>query len=356
MRDIYNKYGAIIFIFITLYLSYLILKPFLLSIISSAIIAYIFYPIYKVISSKTGRKNLSSLLMIFVVLIIFFIPSVYLITSLIKEIPGIYSTISNTLQTSEIWSNIYQTFSESVVHIDLKQIIQSVMINILNFFQGILLSLPNKLINLSISAFLLFFFFRDGYEITQKLLDYSPFHKKDTTILIRQLKGMTDAVIYGQMITALVQAILATLAYYVLGFKAPLFFGFITLFTSIIPMLGPAFVYVPLGVSTIITSVSSSDTTGLIKGIIVIIYGIAIISSVDNVLKPILISDKVKIHPVLVMIGILGGLAVFGFIGVVIGPLILIFLLTLLRIYDMKERVAEHMEYPNKEENNNEGL
>jgi predicted PurR-regulated permease PerM len=354
MRDIYHQYGSMIFIFLILFLSYLLIKPFLISIISAAIIAYFFGPVYAFFYRKTNKKNVSSFIMCILVILIVGFPSLYLISYLIKEIPGIYNLLSTSLQNSQMWNKLYQDLSNSGINLDITQILQSLMTNTIKYLQGILVSLPNKILNISLTFFLLFFFFRDGNEIFHRTLEYAPLNRKDTLILVREVKNMTDAVVYGQIITAFVQSILATIACFILGYKAPLVWGLLTFILSVIPMIGPAFVYVPLGLSSIVTYMTITDTSALIKGIIMLIFGFGIISSVDNVLKPLLISDKVRIHPVLVMLGIIGGLTLFGFMGIVLGPLILIVLITLFNIYDMKEAMTEHIEHPNKTKENDE--
>jgi predicted PurR-regulated permease PerM len=194
---------------------------------------------------------------------------------------------------------------------------------------------------LTISAFFLFFFFRDGPIIFKKATNYIPFSRKETTIILRELKVMADAVIYGQLITAMVQATLATIAYTVIGVNTPLVWGVLTMILSLIPMVGPAFVYIPLSASFILSGLAASDGGMIFRGILLLVIGMGIVSSVDNFIKPLLISDRTRMHPALVLIGVVGGLTQFGVIGIIIGPLILVVLFTFFKIFAMKIDIFE---------------
>lgn len=348
MRRMYIKYGSFVIVLFILYLAYLIVKPFVLPIVTAAIIAYVFYPIYKFINRRLKKRNLSAFIMCFFVFILVVLPSLFILNSLLREIPSAYTWVTESLQNSRLWQEyVYeQLYTDFGIDFNLGDIIKSISATLLKGIQGFLTSVPSKILNVTISAFFLFFFFRDGYGIIKRLAYYLPFNKKETTILFRETKKMADAVIYGQIITSVIQGILATIAYSVVGLNAPLFWGILTLFGSLIPMVGPGLVYIPLSITLIVTSFAASNTFGVIKGILLLLFSLGVISSVDNIVKPLVISDKVKIHPALIVLGVVGGLTAFGVIGVILGPLILAFLMTLFNIYEMKEGIFEHMNHP----------
>ena len=343
----YIKYGSFVVVLFILYLAYLMVRPFALPIITAAVIAYVFYPLYNLINKRLKKKNLSALIMCFFVLILVVLPFLFILNSLLREIPSAYNWVSNTLQNSKIWHDyIYeQLYTDFGINLNIGNIIGSISTNLLRAIQGFLASIPSKILSMAISAFFLFFFFRDGYGIVKRLAYYLPFNKKETTILFREIKKMADAVIYGQIVTALVQSVLATLAYSIVGLDAPFFWGLITLMGSLIPMIGPAFVYIPLSIMIIVTSFTASNMFGVVKGVLLLVFGIGIISMVDNFVKPLVISDKVRVHPALIILGVVGGLSVFGIIGILLGPLILVFLMTIFNIYEMKEGIFEHIDH-----------
>ena len=330
MKELYKRYGSFVAVAIVLFFSFNVVKPVILLLIDSAVIAYIFYPVYKFIDNRLRKRNISAFLMVVLVGILVVLPLLFILNNLVREIPTAYSWASSTIRDSTlgrvfISEKIQEDFG---ISIDLGRLIESASTTVLKYVQGVLTSLPNRIFNLVISSFFLFFFFRDGYGFVRRLVYYLPFGKKNNTIIIRELKDTMDAVIYGQIITALIQFVLVTVAYSILGVKLAFFWGIMTFIFSLIPLIGPAFIYVPLS----------------LRGVVLLGFGLGIVSSVDNVIKPMVISDKVSIHPLLVLIGVIGGIANFGVVGIMLGPLILVFLITLLNIYEMKEDLVEHME------------
>jgi predicted PurR-regulated permease PerM len=347
MEKVYNKYGTIVLVAIIFILSYLIVKPFILTIIATALIAYIFYPVTKFIQDRIKNKSLTALIMCFLVFLLVVVPFFLFLQALIREIPTLYTWATAAVQNSRIWHDVIyeRLFVDFGVSLDIRAVFASLTTSALVYLQNIIVSIPAMLINISIGVFILYFFFRDGTNIVKNFVSYLPVKHKDTIILVRELKKMIDAVIYGQLVTALVQALLATFAYAVLGVNAPLFWGLLTFIFAIIPIIGPWTIYGPMGISMVITALDASDTFGLIKGIILLIFGFGIVSTVDNLLRPVLIGDKVRMHPILILVGVLGGIYMYGFLGIVLGPLILIILSTIFNIYKMKQEMVERIEH-----------
>jgi predicted PurR-regulated permease PerM len=344
MKDLYHKYGPIVTIFILIFLSYLVFKPFIITIITAAIIAYILNPVYNFILRKIKSKEVSSVLTIVLIFLIFIGPITYIITSLVSEIPGVYEGISEGLQEAGPINQFVNRLNTDLgIEINLKSIVYQVFSGIVNFFQGFLVLIPGRLVNVAIGTLFIYYFFKDGFNLIDKLTYYLPYGRRKSIIIFAEMKNMVDSIVYGQAITAVLQSIIATIGFYIIGVNSPLFFGVLILFFSVIPMLGPAIVYVPLGISMIISSMSTG-LTPIWKGIVVLLYGFLIISSVDNVVKPILISDKVKLNPALIAVSMIGAISAFGIIGLVLGPLILLMLYTFFRIYEMHSGLLEKEE------------
>jgi predicted PurR-regulated permease PerM len=294
-------------------------------------------------------KNVSAFLVCIIVFFVVVFPFLYLLNYLLIELPQLYTWMSSAIQTSKVWHDIiYEKLANDFgVYVDIGSLLQSIISSMIGYAKEVLASIPSKILNVSVAGFALFFFLRDGREILRTFFYNLPLSSKDSLIILRELKQMADAVLYGQLITALVQSSLATLAYFVMGFQAPLFWGFLTFVFALIPMVGPAFVYLPMSLSMIIGSYDI-NSFGVIKGVLLLFYGVGVISTVDNIIKPLLISDKVRIHPMFILLGVVGGLATFGVIGLILGPLILAFLVTLFNIYKMREDISDHMEHSNK--------
>ena len=101
----YTKYGSFVVVLFILYLAYLIVRPFALPIMTAAVIAYVFYPLYTFINKRLKKKNLSALIMCFFVLILVILPFLFILNSLLREIPAAYNWVYNTLQNSKIWQD-----------------------------------------------------------------------------------------------------------------------------------------------------------------------------------------------------------------------------------------------------------
>lgn len=338
MTTTYYKYGPTAILLIFMYFGLILFRPFLMPVMSAAILAYLFYPIYRFVNNKLDKKGLSSLIMILFIVLLIVFPIFYMINTLIAEIPALYSSLVAAAEhidvLNELFANIYNDYG---ISIELQNIFGSVTATLLGFFQGILLSIPQRAFDIGITGFFLFFFFKDGEAMLKKTATILPFGKKKSHNIFSKIKAMTDAVVYGQLITALVQAFFCLLAYFILGVKAPVFWALMTFIFSMIPMIGPGIVYVPLSVSLFIGGLLQNSNWGIARGIILLIYGLLWVSSIDNIIKPFLISDKVNIHPALILIGVVGGLLSFGVMGLVLGPLILVVILTILETYKLPQ-------------------
>ena len=276
----------------------------------------------------------SPILMLILIFLIVFFPLFYIVQTLIKEIPSVYNSLVFAVEHANLVNQFLSDISLKYgVTIALPNVLGSIASSILGFLQSILILIPERILNISISAFFMFFFFKDGDKLITGIKKILPFGYNRTTQIFSEVKLLTNAVIYGQLITAIIQFFLCLIVYSFLGIKGPLFWAMITFFFSIIPMIGPAIIYIPLSASLIINGIIQSTNLMVLKGILLLVIGLAGISSVDNIIKPLVISDKVKVHPALIVIGVIGGITAFGVMGLVLGPLILVLLITIFDTY-----------------------
>jgi predicted PurR-regulated permease PerM len=156
-----------------------------------------------------------------------------------------------------------------------------------------------------------------------------PLTAEQVNVTFRQLRDIIAATMYGGVAVALLQGLLGGILFALVGIPSPVFWGAIMAFLSIIPIVGAFIVYIPAGV---ILFVGGS----YIKGIIVITVGSIVISQVDSVLRPYLIAGKASMHPLLLFFAIMGGIALFGLLGVVLGPMIAAIFVTIIKIFEFK--------------------
>jgi predicted PurR-regulated permease PerM len=154
-----------------------------------------------------------------------------------------------------------------------------------------------------------------------------PLHPKRVDKTINQLRDVIQATMYGGVVVALLQGVLGGAMFAIVGISSPIFWGAIMAFLAIIPFVGAFIVYIPAGIILII-----SGSVG--KGIAVILIGSLVISQTDNVVRPWLISGRTEMHPLMLFFSILGGIALLGLLGLVVGPLIAAVFITLVKVIE----------------------
>lgn len=179
------------------------------------------------------------------------------------------------------------------------------------------------LLNVVLTLFLLFFFLRDGTSMTARLDRAVPLPEERKRKLASQLASVTKAVVFGTLVTALVQGALVAIGFAVVGFPSPVVFGAIAAVLSLLPVGGTAFVWAP-GALILATQGRWPWAIGLA------VYGVAIVGTADDFLKPRLVSGHAEIGTLPVFFGVLGGLAAFGAIGAILGPVVIALALALL--------------------------
>ena len=138
---------------------------------------------------------------------------------------------------------------------------------------------------------------------------------------------LTQAVLYGQVMTAVIQGALGGIALFIFGVPNWIFWGAIMIIMAFLPVLGTPLIWVPAAVGLILDG-------EMARGVGLLIFGATIVMNIDNFIRPRLVSGRTKVHPVLILIGVLGGLKIFGFIGMLIGPLVLALLMALIKFYE----------------------
>ena len=190
------------------------------------------------------------------------------------------------------------------------------------------------MLDMFIVLFVMFFLFRDGKIFIDKIERIMPLKSKYRKHVFKKLNDMAYAVIYGSIIIAIIQGALGGIGFLMFGLPSPILWGIVMMFASLIPYVGSSLIWLPASLILIFSGYVNSDSTLMVKGILFILYGVFIIGTIDNILKPKIIGDKGGLHPVLVLLGVVGGLNLLGFIGVIIGPIVLAMLVTFIGIYE----------------------
>ena len=329
-KDI-KKISIIAIVAILIILAIIVIKPFLISIIGGLLLAYVSMPVYKKINLIVKNKSAASFLLVMLIVagilaILWFATPV-----LIKQSFEFLIEIQK-VDMQSIVTKLFPTASESFITqmtVTLNNVVSKAFSSGTNYLGEFLSNLPKILLDLFILGFIFFFAMRDSDKIISFAKGISPLTEAKEKIVIKHFKDMTGAIIYGWVIVGIVQGTLAGIGFFLFGIKNALVLTFLAIFMSIIPFLGPAFVWVPISIFLLI----QGDTPVFIG---FILYNLLIVSLADNILRSYIISRRTDISPAIILIGMLGGIFVFGVVGLIIGPLVLAYLLTLLESFKDK--------------------
>ncbi|MBR9683535.1 AI-2E family transporter [Candidatus Woesearchaeota archaeon] len=313
-----------------LVLSFYIVQPFLLAIFLGAILAYTFYPFYGWGIKKLKSKNLMALIICLIVLILIIIPAIFFVKTLIQESYSLYILGKQKLalglfdNCSNSLCNLIRDLSENPqINSRFQESLQIVTNWVIQKGSNFLVSIPQILLNSFVMFFTLFYFLRDGDIFVRKINVYLSMQKKKYSAMIKRLKEIIHAIVYGYVLIALMQGALGALGFFIFGVSSPLFWGMTMALLALIPYLGTGFVWAPAAIIIFLDGMFQNSNILIYKGVGLFLYGLLIVGSLDNLIRPKLIGDRAKIHPALIMLGILGGLFFMGPIGVIAGPLIL---------------------------------
>jgi len=308
-------------------LGFAIALPFMPYIVLAGILTYTLFPIYQFLSQRTGKPGLSAGLAIILALLVMILPTVYLVSELVDQVSGAYTTLKtdSLKQVGDYFSSLTngQVDFQEILDAALEQVRQSIV----GVAPNILGSISELLLGLFIMFFVMFYGFREGQGFITYLKELLPLETGLKDSLFHQMRTVTQAVLYGQVLTAVIQGALGGLGLLVCGVPNALFWGAIMMITAFLPLLGTPLIWVPAGVGLIMDG-------SMTRGILLLIYGATIVMNIDNFLRPRLVSGRSNVHPVLILIGVLGGLRVFGFVGMLVGPLVMAILVALIKFYE----------------------
>ena len=338
-----SNYAIIILFAIVLYLSFLVIKPFFSAVITSVILAYVFYPLYRKVYRKTRKKNFSALVVSLMIVLLITIPLFFMIGAVTKEVMVMYTMsqqkMSNliSLSTDCPEENILcEKLRGSSTYIKIIYYINENLEKMKSFFLAktgdILISVPKIVLGIVITLFATFYFFRDGRLITRKLRILLSLKRHHEISLLRQFNDTTRAVLYGYVLLAILEGIIGGIGFWLFGITSPILWGIVMVVLAFLPVIGSAIIWAPAAVFLILGG-------EVLKGILLILYGSFLVSSISVIVRPKIIGDRAKIHPVLILLGVLGGIGVFGIIGFIVGPLVLALLVTFFEIYQQEKRM-----------------
>jgi predicted PurR-regulated permease PerM len=318
--------------------------PFFEPIAWAIILGLFFYPVYRWIRRTLKvSEALASVGMCILIIAFIIIPVFALLGSLTTEVIRVYTGVQEHLHSGDF--NIVPDKDESPMlnktvtnaldilkthETKVKEILTDFSKKMGEFFlkQGTAMfkNVASIIFKAALMVIALFYIFKDGERMLQTLKDLLPLPERDVENFAKVMDDVLSATLYGNLLNGVIQGSLGVLILWSLDFSAALLWGMIMGFTTFIPMIGPALVWFPATIYLLLTGF-------YLKAAILLVFGILIISQIDNFLRPIFISGKTHIHTLILLFSILGGLSVFGFLGFILGPILMALCVSILELY-----------------------
>jgi predicted PurR-regulated permease PerM len=314
-------------------LSFFLLKPILLSIITGIVLAFLFRPIYQKLVKKGFNKNLSATLVLIILVLLIVVPLWFLIPILIDQSIQIFIS-SQTLDFITPLKQIFPSaFSYDVFTNQIGTTISSFLTDItgsvMTGLADLITNFPTIFLKTLVVLFIFFFILRDNEKFIGYLESILPFSKEIEKKLFKSSRDITSSILYGQVIIGIIQGVFVGIGFFLFGLENALFLTLVACIAGIFPIIGTAIIWVPVAIFLF--------TTGSIMSAFGIILFGFVSAFLENAIKPTFVAKRTNVHSSIILLGMIGGLFVFGILGFILGPLILSYLLIVLEIYRDKK-------------------
>ena len=329
---------------IALYLCWLMVKPFVGVLGWAAVLVIVFYPVHRRLAERTQKPSISALISCILVIITILGPVTLVTIAVLNELAGALQNLNATiaylldpnspvtgrlLQWLSNYVDIGQLRSEQYLLDQLKDRTGMIAGQTLGFLGGLL----GILVQIFFVIFTMYYLFRDGDKIFNVIRDSLPLETDQADAVMKRTRDVIGASVYGVFVIAIIQGSLGGLAFWVLGLPSPLVWGVVMTFLSMIPMVGAFIVWIP-------AAIYLAATGQWVKAALLVAWGALVIGTIDNLLRPKLVGGRTRLHELLIFFAVLGGLSVFGVLGLVLGPVVLAIALALVEVFRAADRSA----------------
>lgn len=314
------------------YLCYRLAMPFLPSLAWAIGLAILFVPFQRWVESKIRRPSLAAFCSVLVIGLIVVVPATFVVQQLVVQAAKGAELIEEKLASGE-WRRAIEAqprvaplvdrVEESV---DLPGTVKGFSTWLLARAGSIVTGSVFQVVDFLLTFYLLFFFLRDRRAAMATLRHFSPLRSEEMDRLSTRLNDTIHATIYGTLAVSAVQGLLGGLMFWWLGLPAPMLWGVIMALLAMVPVLGAFVVWVPAALF-----LAAEGSWG--RALVLTLWGLMIVGTVDNLLRPILVGKRLKIHTLLAFMSVIGGLIQFGPSGLILGPAVLAITTVLLEIW-----------------------
>jgi predicted PurR-regulated permease PerM len=319
-----------------------VIWPFLKPLLLGALLAGLCHPLYRWITRLLrGRRSLGAIITLLILFIVVAGPLSAFLGVVVQQALAVSNQAIPWVQqhfgaasTFNAHDWLVQRFPALADHVpSQEQLVESVGAAAKSI-GGFLVTVASRmtattavfLLNLFVMVYAMFFFLKDGEKILEKILYYMPLNDEDEALMLQRFTSITRATVKGTLVIGIIQGGLAGIAFWLAGIDGAAFWGTIMAILSIVPGIGAALIWVPAVIYLIVTG-------QLLAGLLLFAWCAAVVGTIDNILRPILVGKDAKMPDLLILVGTLGGLFLFGPIGFIVGPIVCGLFLTVWDIY-----------------------
>jgi len=331
---------------VSLLLTFIIYRPYASLIIFSGVLAILTYPFYRLmLKAARGQRTVAALVTVFLTLVVVVLPFALVIVSLATDAVELFNRVRTQVSFRDVEGTLSRfvgpeqaerlaaQFTEAVTNLAAyaQPIFSNLAANIFSLFSNTV----SIVFGLFLILLSMYYMLKDGVAVKEELLKLSPLPDESDVAIYDRIRDAIRAVALGAFLISISKGLLGGLLFFLLGIKAPVFWGAMVALSHFVPGLGTGLVTAPMAIYLV--------ATGQVwQGVLLAVVAALTIGLVDNFLGPQIIKSRIHIHPMFILFSILGGLSVFGGFGVFFGPIILSVTAALVDIY--KKEFREYLE------------
>ncbi len=333
MSGVESKHFLLGLIIIFFALAALTLSELFAPIILGVLLAGIARPLYhELVPRAQGRENLAAFISMIAISIVIIIPFLAILTLLVREAFTLFTgaepfAIAEPIKRfSDSLSGALGVDIANFISMQIGPLLKNIGASISSEIGSFLSNAAGLVLSFFIMLVTLFYMLRDGKSIGEFMMKFSPLKTRDELDLYSIFTRTAKAIFYGIFVAASIQGLLAGIGFMIFGLPSPVLWGSIMAFLALIPFLGPYLVFIPAAIY-----IFASGETWM--AVLFLLYNVIIVSTIDNLIKPRVIGRHADMHPLLILLSVFGGLQIFGFMGLIYGPLIFAIFLALVKLY-----------------------
>jgi len=350
-------YFMLFFLVVAFLFGFVLVEPFMHTIILSAVLAIMFSPVNARLYTQLGeRGNLAAGLTSTLVVVLILLPTAFLVWGLITE--GMHSMLAirawadrndfGELMRSDRFVPIFTwaretlpfiTIDEATIQAKLLGFTQRFTQSVLDASTTVVGNMAKLLLRFFLMVFMIFYFLREGRGIVHKIKYLAPLRTHQEAFIIESLQRVSRAVLLGSLLIAVLQGLVGSLGLWIVGIP-PLFWGAMMGLAALIPVIGTGLIWIPA--TAYLYLFGDWQMT-----LFFLLYNVVIVTNIDTILRPMLMRKAAQVSPFYIFLAILGGIHAFGALGIIYGPLILTFLMVMIKIYseEYKEVLSSRSAY-----------